>query len=104
MLIDQRRPVIHIPARYMARLAQAFSATQPSITLKASEIRRIADLYADNCSLLSDGIGSISLELAEEVEVMLTANLSDRDRRRRVRPSCYQVGCTVPFILLYRVQ
>lgn len=83
--------VIKNPARFMARLAQSFSSTLPSISLKAEEIRIMPDII-NNGFLFTDGCGTISSELANEVDVILTGANSSRRQRRRVKPTCYQVG------------
>ncbi|KAJ1307617.1 hypothetical protein OPQ81_001714 [Rhizoctonia solani] len=59
--------VIEYPARYGARMSQAFSATSQSIVLKESEIRHILELKNRRDEIFSDGCGTISRELARDV-------------------------------------
>lgn len=87
--------VIHIPARYIARVAQAFTATQPSITLQASQVHQIPDVdridpTTGRATCFTDGVGTISQVLAAEVDAALVAVL--KNPRRRVRPTCWQVS------------
>ncbi|BGP17969.1 hypothetical protein JCM10213v2_006017 [Rhodosporidiobolus nylandii] len=80
--------VIDIPARYMARLAQAFTATRPSLTLDKHQILAVADIER-NGSCFTDGVGTISPALAAEVEEVLKASRPDK-RKKRVKATCYQ--------------
>ncbi|CAE6500268.1 unnamed protein product [Rhizoctonia solani] len=59
--------VIDCPARYGARMSQAFSATSQSVVLKESEIRHILELKNWRDEMFSDGCGTISRELAKDV-------------------------------------
>ncbi|GAA6064674.1 hypothetical protein JCM10212_001790 [Sporobolomyces blumeae] len=80
--------VINIPARYMARLAQAFTATQPALELSPDQIVRIDDIKSPAGSCMTDGVGKVSPALADEIEEVL-----HRDRpkeRRKENPSAYQ--------------
>ncbi|KAH9814507.1 RNA dependent RNA polymerase-domain-containing protein [Melampsora americana] len=82
--------VIDIPARYMARVAQAFTSTRQSLTLLPSQIVRIDDVER-NGSCFTDGVGTISLELARQVDEVLTARLPSRQRRHHAKSSCFQI-------------
>ncbi|KAL8279909.1 hypothetical protein RQP46_007759 [Phenoliferia psychrophenolica] len=86
--------VNNIPARWMARIAQAFTATYPSVTLKPHEIDRIPDIefknYHGAVSVFTDGVGTISPSLAAEVDVALARNLTKFQRGQRVKPTVYQ--------------
>ncbi|ORY85390.1 RNA dependent RNA polymerase-domain-containing protein [Leucosporidium creatinivorum] len=87
--------VIYIPARFMARIAQLWTTTQPSITLKREEIRQIKDVErfdpkTKRLNCITDGVGTISTELAAEVDAALLASLRGA-RAQRVRPSCWQI-------------
>ncbi|KAI0348632.1 RdRP-domain-containing protein [Trametopsis cervina] len=60
--------LIFCPARYGARISQAFTATDSSVTVKADEIIQIDDIKTmDGAWAFTDGIGTISPELAKEV-------------------------------------
>lgn len=85
-----------IPARWMARIAQGFTATEPSITLQSKQIISIPDVeFTDpatgTTSCFTDGVGTISRELARDVDRVLASKLSTKNKRRRTRPTCYQV-------------
>lgn len=86
----------HIPARYMARIAQAFTTTAPSITLLASQVFTIPDIETDDhergtTSCHTDGVGLISVELAEQVDKAYRKSLSPSAIKRRVKPTVYQI-------------
>jgi len=79
------------PARLGARLAQAFSTTQSSITLKESELGRVEDLKPKDHPKdyqFTDGYGCISLELADEIRRSLKTK---PNRLPRPAPAAYQV-------------
>ncbi|CAE6425702.1 unnamed protein product [Rhizoctonia solani] len=59
--------VIDCPARYGARMSQAFSATSQSVVLRESEIKHILELKNWRDEMFSDGCGTISRELAKDV-------------------------------------
>lgn len=80
--------VIRIPARYMARIAQAFTSTRKSLTLKPSEITRMADVER-NESCFTDGVGTISQALANDVHMAL--NQGSFLSRSSNRATCYQI-------------
>ncbi|CAG7851524.1 Probable RNA-dependent RNA polymerase SHL2; AltName: Full=Protein SHOOTLESS 2 [Serendipita indica DSM 11827] len=83
--------VIYCPARYGARLSQAFSSTEPSITVRVDEIRFIPDKESDYGSLYTDGVGTISPQAAKEIWHKYTESRSKRNRRRLKRPSAFQI-------------
>ncbi|GAA5902598.1 hypothetical protein JCM6882_009328 [Rhodosporidiobolus microsporus] len=70
-----------IPAKYSARIAQAFSSSKPSLELNAGQIYLVDDETSPSGSCFSDGVGVMSLELAHEVVHAL---------RLKSRPSCFQ--------------
>jgi hypothetical protein len=59
--------VANCPARYGARLSQAFSATEPTVTIKTGEVIRIDDIKSSTGSCHTDGVGTISPDLAREI-------------------------------------
>jgi hypothetical protein len=63
--------VIRQPARYGARMAQAFTATDPSIVLRPEQIIPIKDVERLNSrgemTCFTDGVGKISIDLAKKV-------------------------------------
>ncbi|KAI1337354.1 RdRP-domain-containing protein [Xylariaceae sp. FL0016] len=63
---------IRTPARCAARIGQAFSETPWSTSLEGAQIEYIPDVRsADGTRVFSDGVGTISRELAEEVLLSL---------------------------------
>ncbi|KZS90023.1 RdRP-domain-containing protein [Sistotremastrum niveocremeum HHB9708] len=80
---------IRCPARFAARMAQAFTATDPSITVCSSEWQEIQDVKRHN-RCFTDGVGTMSGELASRIWESLL-----RDRHRHSQsipcPSAFQV-------------
>ncbi|KLO16989.1 RdRP-domain-containing protein [Schizopora paradoxa] len=64
--------LIYCPARYAARLSQAFTSTDNSITVQAGEVAEIPDIKR-NGSCFTDGAGSVSKEMAHEITQGLRA-------------------------------
>lgn len=97
--------LIYCPGKYGARISQAFTSTDSSISVEPEEIFQLPDIKVlkdpNNPSggswVFTDGVGTISAELAKEIHKAL------RDKRKRARrastyPRCYQVrfmGCKV---------
>ncbi|POV96410.1 hypothetical protein PSHT_15155 [Puccinia striiformis] len=79
-----------IPARYMARIAQAFTTTQRAVTLAPSQLRLIPDVER-NGSVFTDGVGTISPALARQVEQALLGKMMILKRRNAIISSCYQI-------------
>ncbi|KAF9229726.1 RdRP-domain-containing protein [Gyrodon lividus] len=78
----------HQPARLGARWSQAFSATDPSITIRLNEIQRIDDLKSPSGNVMTDGCSPISVEIAREIW-----KANQRTKRRPARgkiPSAFQ--------------
>ncbi|BGP08530.1 hypothetical protein JCM10049v2_004377 [Rhodotorula toruloides] len=75
-----------IPAKYMARIAQAFSSSKPSLTLKPDQILSIEDITAPDGSCFSDGVGLISPSLASDVVEKLGIKLGKEEKP----PTCFQ--------------
>ncbi|KAG9008076.1 hypothetical protein FRB94_013733 [Tulasnella sp. JGI-2019a] len=76
------------PARMAARVSQAFTATEPSVTLEVEEIFTIPDIEREG-SCFTDGIGDISPDMAAQIAQSLQSRLGNR-RRFYVTPSAYQ--------------
>ncbi|KNF06135.1 hypothetical protein PSTG_00645 [Puccinia striiformis f. sp. tritici PST-78] len=76
-----------IPARYMARVAQAFTTTKKAITLQPSQIKIMDDVIR-NGSVFTDGVGSISCSLAKKVQDSLRTGSSEK---QELDASCYQI-------------
>ncbi|GAA6016409.1 hypothetical protein JCM10207_003852 [Rhodosporidiobolus poonsookiae] len=82
--------VINVPARYMARIAQGFTATSPTLILTPDQIQRIPDITSPSGSCFTDGVDKISLLLAEEIDAVLAAGRADKNKKSRVKTTCYQ--------------
>jgi RNA-dependent RNA polymerase len=109
--VDYDRTLIFCPGKYGARISQAFTATDSSISVEPEEILPLDDIKRlkdpddpeSGWWVFTDGVGTISAELAKEIWKAL------RDKRRRARraptyPRCYQIrfmGCKVKFIGTY---
>jgi hypothetical protein len=88
-----------LPSKLGARLAQAYTTTEPSIELSRDEIEMISDITVENptsstvASEFTDGYGCISLQLADEIWGALNASSTYLPKPA---PSCYQVRSPVP--------
>ncbi|PWN52218.1 RdRP-domain-containing protein [Violaceomyces palustris] len=85
-----------IPARYGARLSQAFSATAPTLQVSKEWIQEIDDIRSRSGHLFTDGVGQISPALMEKVwqkyvEVRLLTNGRGRGIRSGRVPSAIQI-------------
>ena len=77
--------VLKITSKYAARLAQAFTATDPSVSIKRAEWEEIDDLGEDPY-LFTDGVGTISMELGDMIwEALCSAK---EDLRRLQHKPC----------------
>ncbi|KAJ7655119.1 RNA-directed RNA polymerase 2 [Mycena polygramma] len=87
--------LMYCPARYAARLSQAFTATD-STTIEVEEVTEIDDISdALQKYHFTDGVGTMSLELAEAIWDELKAS-GRRKRRVKNHPRAYQIrfdGC-----------
>ncbi|KIY50810.1 RdRP-domain-containing protein [Fistulina hepatica ATCC 64428] len=80
------------PSKYAARLAQAFTATDSSVTIRRNEWEEVADIQdmQDEPNLFTDGVGTISQSLADEISAELCKSRSDGGLNY-VKPSAYQI-------------
>ncbi|KAG9018986.1 hypothetical protein FRB90_007566 [Tulasnella sp. 427] len=76
------------PARYGARMSQAFTATEPGIILPLEEINMTNDIER-NGSNFTDGIGDISKDLARQISKKLQRRPGSK-KRFYIDPSAYQ--------------
>lgn len=84
------RTTLFCPARYAARISQAFTATDQA-TVDVEEVEYIRDIDTpDGKYCFTDGVGTISLELARKIWADLQATRK-RARRSRGSPRAYQV-------------
>jgi RNA-dependent RNA polymerase len=88
--------VMDNPARMMARISQAFTATSGTLVLDVSQIDAIPDITSTTGSCFTDGVGKISSALAREIEEILAARRPER-KKNRVAASAYQVRLFRPF-------
>ena len=85
-----RDKLIYCPARYAARISQAFTATDSSVSVEASEMTVIKDIMDDSGKwCFTDGIGTISTQLAREIWKVLAARR--RGSRWHTYPRAFQV-------------
>lgn len=79
------------PSKYAARMAQAFTATDPSVTIRRDEWDVIPDIKE-----FTDGVGTISKELSDRIWDALCASRGDR-RGHTIKPSVVSVHhCSSP--------
>ncbi|KAG2348348.1 RdRP-domain-containing protein [Suillus weaverae] len=78
------------PARLAARWSQAFSGTDPSITLLPEEVDfRCPDRYSPSGGLMTNGCSSISVELASDIWRSMQRGKKRCAKQRHV-PSAFQ--------------
>jgi RNA-dependent RNA polymerase len=76
--------LLRTPSKYAARIAQAFTSTDPSVKIRRDQWEEQDDLGPH-----TDGVGTISQELADmiwDANCRATGNI----RENRVKPSAYQ--------------
>jgi RNA-dependent RNA polymerase len=86
--------VIHSPSKYAARIAQAFTATDPSVDIIRDQWEEVDDLGTEPY-LFTDGVGTISPMLGDMIwEALCEAR--DDSYRRNIKPSavCTSLGRT----------
>ncbi|KAG8814983.1 hypothetical protein FRC17_000903 [Serendipita sp. 399] len=83
--------VIYCPARYGARIAQAFSATEDGTLEEPDHIIYEEDKKSPQGLDYTDGVGRMSEEMAEEIWSHYTESRSKRSRRRLQTPSAFQI-------------
>lgn len=89
------------PSKYAARLAQAFTATEASVSIKKEEWEEVEDIKppgledgAPSPYLFTDGVGSISKSLGDKIWAELCSNRRDHGERS-VQPSAVrEARCT----------
>lgn len=83
--------IIDCPARLGARIGQAFSTTEPGVTVRPGEKEEILDKKSDSGFDFTDGIGTASPEIMEEIWDNYLATRSIHARRRPQIPSAFQI-------------
>lgn len=82
--------LIYCPARWAARVSQAFTATDASVSVEAEEIIILDDIEDSDRRFFTDGVGTISAELAKAIWKELCAR-RHRNRRRSAYPRAFQI-------------
>lgn len=82
--------LIYCPARYAARISQAFTSTDASVSVEADEILILEDVKDSNGRSFMDGVGTISSELARAMWRELWSKRR-RNRRVPVYPRAFQI-------------
>lgn len=86
--LDKR--LVYCPARYAARLSQAFTATD-AVSVEVEEILPIKDIStADNKYHFTDGVGTLSAELARQIWIQLKST-KRRARSLKTHPTTFQI-------------
>ena len=76
--------LLRCPSKYAARLAQAFTATDPSVEIRRNEWEQVPDLGSEPY-LFTDGVGTISQQLADRIYKELTKGR--RESWNSIKPS-----------------
>jgi hypothetical protein len=88
--LEYDRDLIFCPARYAARISQAFTTTDSSISVPAEEIFTEDDVnFGKYC--FTDGVGSISPQLARKIWRALQKRGSRSTRRAMTYPRAFQI-------------
>jgi len=90
--------LIYCPGRYGARISQAFTSTDPSVSIQPEEIRESSDIEVlkvpgDPSSgnwNFTDGVGTISPELAKQIWDTIRAGRRGAERVH-IYPKCFQI-------------
>ena len=90
--VGEFQGVIHQPSKYAARIAQAFTATDPSVKISRDQWEEVPDLVSKPY-YFTDGVGTISKALGDWIWETLCATRRDHGSRA-VQPSAvsYALG------------
>ncbi|KAI0307864.1 RdRP-domain-containing protein [Multifurca ochricompacta] len=88
--LEYDRKLIYCPARYAARISQAFTTTDSSISIQAEEIILREDIERDKYCF-TEGVGSISPQLARKIWRALQQRGSRATRRAITYPRAFQI-------------
>ncbi|KAK7038067.1 RNA-dependent RNA polymerase [Favolaschia claudopus] len=92
-------PLLKCPSKYAARLAQAFTATDPSVRINRAQWEEIPDLIVEchknddkphSKFVFTDGVGTISSKLADMIWAELCKVRHDKGVNS-LRPSAFQI-------------
>ncbi|KAI0748499.1 RdRP-domain-containing protein [Daedaleopsis nitida] len=81
--------ILNKPSKYAARLAQAFTATDPSVSITKNQWEEMPDMGTEP-HLFTDGVGTISPQLANMIWEALCTAKPDLRRIQRI-PCAYQI-------------
>ncbi|KZT71262.1 RdRP-domain-containing protein [Daedalea quercina L-15889] len=84
--------VIMQPSKYAARIAQAFTATDPSVKVTRDQWELVDDM-GEKPYEFTDGVGTISVELGDMIwDALCTERERTEGRKKKsVKPSAYQI-------------
>ncbi|ESK91530.1 hypothetical protein Moror_2579 [Moniliophthora roreri MCA 2997] len=88
--IGDFRDLLRHPSKYGARLGLAFTATRPSVKIRRDQWEIIPDIVGEKSRLFTDGIGSISEELGDEIWEVLHEDSVGFDNSS-MKPSAYMI-------------
>ncbi|KAI0263469.1 RNA dependent RNA polymerase-domain-containing protein [Gloeopeniophorella convolvens] len=77
--------LLRTPSKYAARIAQAFTATDPSVMLYRGQWEDLPEI-----GVHTDGVGTVSPELAHKIWEAICGATPGNLRETRVEPSAYQ--------------
>ncbi|KAI0094073.1 RdRP-domain-containing protein [Irpex rosettiformis] len=84
------------PSKLAARMAQAFTATDPSVEITVDQWKVMEDIGEDSSYLHTDGVGTISRQLGDMIWDALCEGRDEYYKKISVKPSAYQIrflGC-----------
>ena len=89
------------PSKYAARLAQAFTATEPSVKIRRDEWEEMEDLSPPpppgrrvSPYLFTDGVGTISVQLGDMIWGKLCEQMPEGRQKRSIKPSAVNPSFT----------
>lgn len=90
--IPQDPKLMHCPARYGARIAQAFTSTEAAVEVEVGEIIHGEDIMdAEGRRSFTDGVGLMSMQLAEDIWDALRKKSVSRRRAGQCMPKAIQI-------------
>ncbi|KAI0051419.1 RdRP-domain-containing protein [Auriscalpium vulgare] len=86
------RDLMRCPARYGARISQSFTATESSVSVEVDEILYEPDIECPETSwVFTDGVGTLSLEMAQNIWTRLQRSRKRAARRALASPKAFQI-------------
>lgn len=90
--LEKDPELMNCPARWGARVAQSFSATEAAVEVEVDEVIRIADILSeDKERCFTDGCGTISPEMATDISNSLRTKSPRHRRHNRVPARVFQM-------------